>query len=62
MNIKAIKGTLEIKNNVRKIVIFTNVTIVPNAKQIEVLKNIKVLFVITDYGCLSKYNLFNKKY
>jgi sulfatase maturation enzyme AslB (radical SAM superfamily) len=39
---------------VRKIVIYTNGTIIPQKYQIECLKNNKVLFIITDYGKLSK--------
>lgn len=39
---------------VRKIVIYTNGTIIPKEDQIEYLKNNKVLFIITDYGALSK--------
>lgn len=42
------------KQNVRKIVIFTNGTILPKKHQIPVLQEDKVLFVITDYGHLSK--------
>lgn len=38
---------------VRKIVIYTNGTIVPGEKQIGSLKNAKVLILITDYGALS---------
>jgi organic radical activating enzyme len=39
---------------VKKIVIYTNGTIVPKEYQIGYLKNNKVLFIITDYGILSK--------
>ncbi len=39
---------------VRKIVVYTNGTIVPRPEQIELLKSKKVLFIITDYGKLSK--------
>ena len=39
---------------VRRIVIYTNGTIVPSERQLEYLKNNKVLFIITDYGVLSK--------
>jgi organic radical activating enzyme len=39
---------------VRKIVIYTNGTIVPKEEQIESLKNGKVFFIITDYGKLSR--------
>jgi len=42
------------KKNVRKIVIFTNGTIVPTKNQLKIFQNEKVLFVITDYGKLSK--------
>ncbi len=39
---------------VRKIVIYTNGTIVPKENQIEYLKNNKILVFITDYGIFSK--------
>ncbi|MDO8488634.1 MAG: 4Fe-4S cluster-binding domain-containing protein [Candidatus Omnitrophota bacterium] len=39
---------------VRKIVVYTNGTIVPSQEQIEFFKNGKVFFIITDYGKLSK--------
>ena len=39
---------------VKKIVIYTNGTIVPRGDQIEYLKNEKVLVLITDYGELSR--------
>jgi len=39
---------------VRKIVIYTNATIIPKDEKIECLKNNKVLFIITDYGTLSR--------
>ena len=39
---------------VKKIVIYTNGTILPGKEQIEYLKNSKVLLLITDYGVLSK--------
>jgi len=39
---------------VRKIVIYTNGTIIPKDEKIECLKNNKILFIITDYGMLSK--------
>lgn len=39
---------------VKKIVIYTNGTIIPKEDKIEYLKNSKVLFIITDYGKLSK--------
>lgn len=39
---------------VKKIVIYTNGTIIPKDDQIEYLKNSKVLIIITDYGVLSK--------
>lgn len=39
---------------VRKIVVYTNGTIVPRQEQVELLKSGKVLFIITDYGKLSK--------
>ncbi len=39
---------------VKKVVIYTNGTIIPRDEQIEVLKNKKVLFIITDYGALSR--------
>lgn len=39
---------------VRKIVIYTNGTIIPKEDHIEYLKNNKVLLIITDYGMLSK--------
>ena len=39
---------------VKKIVIYTNGTIVPREDQIEYLKSNKVLLLITDYGILSK--------
>lgn len=39
---------------VRKVVIYTNGTIVPGEDQIRQLKNNKVLVIITDYGKLSK--------
>jgi len=39
---------------IRKVVIYTNGTIVPNEEQIERLNNTKVLLIITDYGMLSK--------
>ena len=38
----------------RKIVVYTNGTIVPKQVQIDFLKSEKVLFIITDYGKLSK--------
>ncbi len=38
----------------RKIVVYTNGTIVPRQEQVELLKSKKVLFIITDYGALSK--------
>ena len=38
----------------RKVVIYTNGTIVPTKDQLECLKNEKVLFIITDYGKHSK--------
>jgi len=38
----------------RKIVVYTNGTFVPKQDQIELLKSKKVLFIITDYGELSK--------
>jgi len=41
-------------SNVKKIVIYTNGTIIPSEEQIEYFKNKKVLFVITDYGKLSR--------
>lgn len=44
------------ENKVKKVVIYTNGAIVP--KQIEYFKNDKVLFIITDYGRLSR-NLDN---
>lgn len=39
---------------VKKVVIYTNGTIVPREDQIEHLKNSKVLIIITDYGHLSR--------
>ncbi|MDP2922780.1 MAG: radical SAM protein [Candidatus Omnitrophota bacterium] len=39
---------------IHKIVIYTNGTIIPKEDQIEYLKNNKLLFIITDYGMLSK--------
>lgn len=39
---------------VRKIVIYTNGTIVPKNYQIDCLKNSKVIIIITDYGALSR--------
>jgi len=46
---------------VRKIVIYTNGTIIPKENQIEYLKNNKVLLIITDYGVLSrKLNVLNQ--
>ncbi len=39
---------------VKKVVVYTNGTIAPRAEQIEYLKNNKVLFIITDYGKLSR--------
>ncbi len=46
---------------VRKIVIYTNGTIVPKEVQIEYLKSSKVLIFITDYGVLSrKLNLLTQ--
>jgi organic radical activating enzyme len=39
---------------VRRIVIYTNGTIVPNSRQLELLRDRKLLFLITDYGLLSK--------
>jgi len=39
---------------IRKIIIWTNGTIVPDDKKIGLLKNDKVLFMITDYGSLSR--------
>lgn len=39
---------------VRRIVIYTNGTIVPKEDQIEYMKNNKVLFIITNYGELSR--------
>lgn len=38
---------------VRKIVIYTNGTIVPSEKQLEIMKNTKVLILMTNYGVLS---------
>ncbi|MBI4652210.1 hypothetical protein HY745_13245, partial [Candidatus Desantisbacteria bacterium] len=38
----------------KRIVLYTNGTIVPNEKDLPVLKNDKVLVIITDYGILSK--------
>lgn len=42
------------ESKVRKIVIYTNGTIIPKEDRIEYLKNKKVLLLITDYGILSK--------
>lgn len=39
---------------VKKIIIYTNGTIIPRIEQIEYFKNNKVLFLITDYGSLSR--------
>jgi organic radical activating enzyme len=39
---------------VRRIVIYTNGTIVPREEHVEFLKNEKVLLLITDYGALSR--------
>ena len=39
---------------VRKIVIYTNGTIIPQEEKLECLKNDKVLLIITDYGPLSR--------
>jgi len=39
---------------VKRVVIYTNGTIVPREEQIEYLKHKKVLFIITDYGQLSR--------
>jgi len=39
---------------VKRVVIYTNGTIVPREEQIEYLKHKKVLFIITNYGPLSK--------
>lgn len=39
---------------VKRVVIYTNGTIVPDERQIEYIKNDKVLVIITDYGPLSK--------
>lgn len=38
----------------KRVVLYTNGTIVPNEKYISYLKNDKVLIIITDYGVLSK--------
>jgi len=46
------------KPKVRKIVIYTNGTIVPPDEKLECLKNNKILLIITDYGSLSR-NLNN---
>jgi hypothetical protein len=47
---------------IRKIIIYTNGTIIPSDEQLEILKNDKVLFIITDYDKLSGNldNLTNK--
>jgi hypothetical protein len=39
---------------VKKIVFYTNGTIIPNSTQLKSLMNKKVLIIITDYGALSK--------
>lgn len=39
---------------IKKIVIYTNGTIIPSENQIGYLKSKKVLFIITDYGALSR--------
>lgn len=53
-NFHLIVKKLSDKPKVRKIVIYTNGTIIPKEGQIEYLKNSKVLIFITDYGALSK--------
>ena len=42
------------ESKVRKIVIYTNGTIVPGEEYVQCLKDDKVLFIITDYGPLSR--------
>lgn len=42
------------ESKVKKIIIYTNGTIIPQENQIECLKNNKVLIIITNYGVLSK--------
>ncbi|MCX6727092.1 MAG: radical SAM protein [Candidatus Shapirobacteria bacterium] len=39
---------------VKKVVIYTNGTILPRPEQIEIMRNKKILFFITDYGYLSR--------
>ncbi len=39
---------------VKRVLIYTNATILPNKEHIQVLKNIKALVIITNYGKLSK--------
>jgi len=44
---------LLVQDKVRKVVIYTNGTIVPTDEQLEAITDPKVLFIITDYGKLS---------
>lgn len=44
---------LSAKRNVKRIVIYTNGTIVPKGEQLESLKHAKVMILLTDYGPLS---------
>jgi len=43
------------KSNVGRVTIYTNGTILPNPNKIDSLKNDKLLFIVTDYGDLSKH-------
>lgn len=53
-NIHLVLKKLIDEPKVRKIVIYTNGTIIPKEHQIQYLKNDKVLLLITDYGLLSR--------
>jgi organic radical activating enzyme len=53
INIHRVMKRLINEPKIRKIVIYTNGTIVPKGEQMESLKHEKILLIITDYGALS---------